>query len=216
MVTATEELRWQAETHANADAGRIVIGSFEAITSMDPIPAIMEELRWERPQLDVEVLRTGFDSAAAILRGEVDAAFVFLPVPDGIQTLPLESGRRCAVMSSGNALVDKGPLTLADLADQSHIGWSDQVPKVYRDFWAVDPRPDGSPVRYSPHAVVDYESALPLIAMGEGIQLPPDAGRWLYPRPGVSYVEVTDLEPWTAALAWLPARRDDPFVTALR
>jgi DNA-binding transcriptional LysR family regulator len=198
----------------------MVIGSFEAMTSVDPIPAVLDELRRARPRLDVEVLRIGFDAATAILRGEVDAAFVALPVPDGIQTLPLTGGPRGAAMSSDNALADRGadggPLTLADLADQPHIGWSERVPKVYRDFWAVDPRPDGEPVRYSPHAVLDYESALPLIAMGEGIQLPPDAARWLYPRPGVSYVEVTGLQPWTAALAWLPGKRDEPFVAALR
>jgi DNA-binding transcriptional LysR family regulator len=98
-------------------------------------------------------------------------------------------------------------VTLADLADQPRIGWSEQVPKVFRDFWSADPQPDGSRVRFSPHSIVDYESALPLIAMGQGIQLPPDATRRLYPRHGVSYVDVTDPEPWTAALCWLPRRR---------
>lgn len=58
------------------------------------------------------------------------------------------------------------------------------------------------------------ESALPLIAMGQGIQLPPDATRRLYPRHGVAYVDVTDLEPWTAALGRLPRRRDEPLVAA--
>ncbi|MPY64126.1 LysR family transcriptional regulator [Streptomyces spongiae] len=216
VVDAADDLRREAESRANAVVGRIVIGSFEAIASMDPIPAVMEQLRGTLPRLEVEVLRTGFDSPAALLRGEVDAAFMFLPVPDGLQTLSLARGTRCAAMSHGNTLADKGPLTLADLGDQPHVGWSEQVPKVYRDFWAVDPRPDGRPVRYSPHTVIDYESALPLIAMGEGIQFPPEAARWLYPRPGVSYVDVTDLEPWTAALAWLPARRDEPIVAALR
>ncbi|WP_179382236.1 LysR family transcriptional regulator [Streptomyces sp. SA15] len=216
VVEAADGLCREAATRANAAAGRMVIGSFEAMTSVDPIPAVLDELRRTRPRLDVEVLRIGFDAATAILRGEVDAAFVALPVPDGIQTLPLTGGPRCAAMSSDNALADRGPLTLADLARKPHIGWSERVPKVYRDFWAVDPRPDGEPVRYTPHAVVDYESALPLIAMGEGIQLPPDAARWLYPRPGVSYVEVTGLQPWTAALAWLPGKRDEPFVAALR
>jgi DNA-binding transcriptional LysR family regulator len=87
---------------------------------------------------------------------------------------------------------------------------------VFRDFWSADPQPDGSRVRFSPHSIVDYESALPLIAMGQGIQLPPDATRRLYPRHGVSYVDVTDPEPWTAALCWLPRRRDEPLVAALR
>ncbi|WP_328344586.1 hypothetical protein OG873_32860 [Streptomyces violaceus] len=52
--------------------------------------------------------------------------------------------------------------------------------------------------------------------MGQGTQLPPDTTRWLCPRRGVSYVEVTDLEPWTAALGRLPRSREEPLVAALR
>ncbi|MEV5829200.1 hypothetical protein AB0L25_26935 [Spirillospora sp. NPDC052242] len=44
----------------------------------------------------------------------------------------------------------------------------------------------------------------------------PEVARLLYPRPGVAYVEVTDLEPWTIALAWRPEDRDAPGVAALR
>ncbi|MFI6373447.1 LysR family transcriptional regulator [Streptomyces sp. NPDC050546] len=216
VVEAAEELRREAESQANAAAGRIVIGSFEAITSMDPIPAVLEELRENFPQVEVDVVRMGFDSGPAVLRGEVDAAFLFLPVPDGVQTLALAGGPRCVAMADGHPLASRDAVTLADLADEPRIGWSEQVPKVFRDFWSAGPRPDGTPVRFSPHAIVDYESALPLIAMGQGIQLPPDTTRWLYPRRGVSYVDVTDLEPWTAALGWLPSRRDEPLVAALR
>ncbi|MFF7309216.1 LysR substrate-binding domain-containing protein [Streptomyces sp. NPDC008137] len=216
VVEAAEELRREAERRANAAAGRIVIGSLEAITSMDPIPAVLEELRKEFPQLEVDVVRMGFDAGQAVLRGDVDAAFLFLPVPDGVQTLALAGGPRCVAMADSHPFAARGALTLADLADQPRIGWSEQVPRVFRDFWSAGPRPDGTPVRFSPHAVVDYESALPLIAMGQGIQLPPDVARRLYPRHGVSYVDVTDLAPWTAALGWLPSRRDEPLVAALR
>lgn len=216
VVEAADELRREAEARANTAAGRIVIGSLEAVTSVDPIPAILDELQENRPQLEVDVVRMGFDAGPAILRGDVDAAFLFLPVPEGVQTLALADGPRCAAMADDHPLAARGSLTLADLADQPRIGWSEQVPKVFRDFWSTDPGPDGSPVRFSQHAIVDYESALPLIAMGQGIQLPPDASRWLYPRRGVTYVDVTGLEPWTAALGWLPSRRDEPLVAALR
>ncbi|MEV5007011.1 hypothetical protein ACIQFZ_26250 [Streptomyces sp. NPDC093064] len=64
--------------------------------------------------------------------------------------------------------------------------------------------------------MVDYESSLLAIVMGEGIQLPPEAARILYPRPGIAYVEVEDLPPLTTALAWLPAKRNHSHVAALR
>ena len=201
-MDAAERLRTSAGHHAAA--GRMVIGSFEAVTSMDPIPAIMDELHRLIPDVDVQILRTGFDYATAILRGDVDASFAFLPVPEGIQTCTLARGARCAAMSSSDPLASEGPLRLSDLSGHEHIGWGPDIPAVWRDFWSVDPRPDGTAVRYSPHTVTDYESALVLIAMGKGIQLPPESARWLYPRSGVAYVDVVDLEPWRTALAWLP------------
>lgn len=213
-VEAAERLRTSARHQAGA--GRMVIGSFEAVTSMDPIPAIMEELHRLMPDLHVQFLRTGFDSPAAILRGDVDASFVFLPVPDGIQTCTLAHGARCAVVSSSDPLAGEGPLRLSDLSERAHLGWSPEIHAEWRNFWSVDPRPDGTAVRYSPHAVADYESALALIALGQGIQLPPESARRLYPRAGVAYVDVVDLEPWQTALAWLPRNRDKPTVAALR
>ncbi|MEV6591240.1 GAF domain-containing protein [Streptomyces acidicola] len=70
-------------------------------------------------------------------------------------------------------------------------------------------------------AILDFlgamaEQAALAIAMGEGIQLPPSVAQVLYPRLGVAYVEVEGVQPWTIALAWLPPKRDHPFVEALR
>lgn len=205
-----------AAARARAGTGRLVVGSSEAITSVDPVPSVLDRFRRRLPGVDLRIRRSGFDAATDLLEGEVDVAFLFLPVPDGIQHLPLATGSRCAALHADDPLARRDRITLADLTDRIHIGWSTRVPRVYRDHWACDPRPDGTPVRYSAHAVADYESSLLTIAMGQGIQLPPEEARLLYPRPGVAYVEVTDVTPWTAALAWLPARRDDPSVAALR
>ncbi|MEU6006628.1 LysR family transcriptional regulator [Streptomyces sp. NPDC047453] len=216
VVDAVEELRHQARRTAEAGAGQLVIGSFEALASVAPVPAILDELQGRLPGVDVQIRRAAFDTATVLLEGLVDAAFVILPAPEGIQYLEIDTGPRCVAMSASDPLADRATITLADLADRPHIGWSPRVPQVYRDYWACDPRPDSTPVQYTSHSMVDYESSLLAIAMGEGIQLPPDAARILYPRPGVAYVEVEDLPPWTTALAWLPAKRNHPHVAALR
>ncbi|MCP2337436.1 LysR family transcriptional regulator [Actinomadura rupiterrae] len=217
VVAASDHLLRAARRQQDAASQRIVIGAFEAITAVPPISDVINELRDRLDDPDIQIVRSGFAGAGqALLNGEVDAAFLALPVPDGIQTLPLASGPRCAVMASTDPLADKGPLTLADLADRPVVGFSPQVPKVFRDFWAIDPRPDGTPVQYTSHGVGDYESALSVIALGDGIEFVPTIARDLYPRPQVAYVEVSDLEPWTIALAWLPKNRDDENVAALR
>jgi DNA-binding transcriptional LysR family regulator len=217
VIDAADELLTQAAREAEQISGRLVIGSFEALSAMPPIPRVLKEIRERHPRIGIEVRRLGFDEIAdAILDGDVEAAFVFLPVSEGIQVEPLTVGPRCVAMSSKDPLASRPSIALAELGRRPFIGMSDRIPDAWRRFWSCDPRPDGSPVDYTPHAVTDFDSALPLIALGEGIHLPPAAARLLYPRPGVSYVDVTDLPPCTAALAWLPKNRDSPLLTTLR
>ncbi|WP_433871189.1 LysR family transcriptional regulator [Saccharopolyspora sp. CA-218241] len=216
VVEATAELRARAQHAAAAGVGDLVVGSLDALTSIEPASSILDALRHRLPGVNVQIQRAGFDIATVLLEGLVDAAFLILPVPDGVQYVAVDSGPRCAVLSVTDPLADREVITLADLADHTHIGWSPRVPEVYRNYWACDPRPDGSPVRYSSHQAVDYESSLLAIVRGEGIQLPPAIAEQLYPRPGAVYVEVADVPPWSMALAWLPSKRDHPHVAALR
>ncbi|MGW1836132.1 LysR family transcriptional regulator [Streptomyces sp. NPDC002067] len=213
-VRAADRLR--EEAGARSGAGSLVIGSFENIALMEPVPAVIDTFRAALPEVGVRMRRAAFDTATVLLEGEVDVAFLFLPVPDGIQYLTLAEGARCAAISAADPLARREVISLADLRDRPHLGWSPRVPRVYREHWSADPRPDGGPVRYTDHGVVDYAGSLLAIAMGEGIQLPPAAARRLYPRAGVSYLDVKDLTPWSMALAWLPAKRDQPQVKALR
>jgi DNA-binding transcriptional LysR family regulator len=216
VVDATDELNTRARQIAKMRSGRIVIGHFESVTSVEPIPAVLEEARRRLHGVEIEFRRGAFDIATLLLEGEVDAAFVILPVPKGVQHLELGSGPRCAALSADDPLADRDTLTLSDLADRDHIGFSSRVPKVFRDFMAVDPRPDGTRVRYSAHEVLDFESALLAVAGGTGIQMPASVARDLYPRPGIAYVDVTDLTPYSTGLAWRTADRDKPHVAALR
>ncbi|MGI5466526.1 LysR family transcriptional regulator [Streptomyces sp. CA-132043] len=217
MVAAADRLRRVAGERVRTLSGRVVIGSFEAITSIHPIPDVLEELKARHPGIEVEIARTSFaDSAATVLSGGVDAAFLFPPVPPGIQLHRLAEMPRVACLAASDPLADAGPLTLKQLDGHRHIGWSPEIPKVWRDFWSVDPRPDGTPARYTAHQVGEFEPALTAIALGEGIQLPPEPARWLYQRHGVAYTEVTDLAPCHAALAWRARDRDRPIVAALR
>lgn len=54
------------------------------------------------------------------------------------------------------------------------------------------------------------------MAVGEAMCFLPAAARAYFPRPGVTYVDVTDLAPSTSALAWLTARRNESAVIAVR
>lgn len=217
VVASTDRFLQAARQHLNVASKRMVIGAFESITAIPPVASMIKELGDRIDGLDIQIVRSGFAGGVhALFNEEVDAAFVALPVPEGIQTLPLASGERCAVMASTDPLADRDVLSLSDLSDRPVIGFSPDVPKVFQDYWSVDPRPDGASVRYTSHRVTDYESALAAIALGAGIQLVPTVARELYPRPHVSYVPVDGLPPWTIALAWLPKNRDSEPIATLR
>jgi DNA-binding transcriptional LysR family regulator len=217
VVQAVDRLLVQATRECSQGSGTVVIGSFEAVNALPPIPRILEDVRAAHPRVGLQIRRLGFsDFGDAILEGEVDAAFVFLPVTEGIQVQPLHAGARCVAMSSNDVLASESMLTMAQLGSRPYVGMSERTPQMWRRFWSFDPRPDGSRVRFSSHRVADFESALPLIALGDGIQLPPAAARYLYPRPGVAYVDASDLPGCLTALAWLPQNRDRPVVRSLR
>jgi DNA-binding transcriptional LysR family regulator len=71
-----------------AEKGRMRIGSASAMVSADPLPQILGELRNTHPGVETSVASgTSEDLVQRILSGELDAAFVSLPVDArGVQT----------------------------------------------------------------------------------------------------------------------------------
>ncbi|MER8225764.1 LysR family substrate-binding domain-containing protein [Streptomyces sp. NPDC094143] len=155
------------------------------------------------------------DHMAALAQQEVDVVFLRPPVTDDIELHHLATEPRVACLSATHPLANRPGLTLAQLAGIPVVAMPDQVPRLWWDFWAVDPRPDGSRVRYGPVAT-DMESLLHMVAAGEAMCLLPSAARDYFSRPGITYLDVVDLAPSTSALAWLRRRRSEATIRAIR
>lgn len=82
-------------------------------------------------------------------------------------------------------------------------------------FWAINPRPNGIPIRFGPLAV-DVEGVLQAIARNQAIGFLPASARDFYPRPGIVYRELVDAPPCTMALTWFARNRDRPHVALMR
>jgi DNA-binding transcriptional LysR family regulator len=145
----------------------------------------------------------------------VDAAFLRGPLPDGMQSLRLATEPRVVCLSADDPLAGRDTLTLAQLADRAVVDMPPQVPRQWWDRLTVNPRPDGTEVRFGP-VVRDTEAMILAVTQGRAITFLPAAARRLYPRAGITYVDCPELGASTAELAWLPVNRDDPAVTALR
>ncbi len=215
-VEAADRIRRTADAQTRQLSGRLLVGSIGAEAAMPHTRAVLRALHDSHPGITVQLLSLNFvEHIAALLRQDVDVVFLRPPVPEGIELHHLATEPRVACLPADDMLAGLPRLTLAQLADHPVVAMPEEVPRVWWDFWAVDPRPDGSPVRYGPVAT-DMESLFHIVAGGEAICFLPAAARELFPRPSVRYLDVTDLTPSTAAMAWLSTRQSEPGIAAIR
>lgn len=218
VIESMERLQRLAGQQSRQTAGQIVLGVIGGESAQPYTHAMLAELRRMHPGISVEIRSLDFAGQfRAVADGDVDAAVLRPPVPAGLQTLKLATEPRVAVLSASDPLVAGGATSvrLAQLRDHTYIDIPAEADREWWHFWSVNPRPDGTSVRYGP-AVGDIEALMTAVARGQGIAFLPAAARSLYPRPGVTYVDVPDLPPSTAALVWAAKNRSAPAVAALR
>ncbi|MFC4472496.1 LysR family transcriptional regulator [Streptomyces xiangluensis] len=215
-VEAMGQLRVRADQWARTLAGHVVVGTIGAEAAMPYTHAILEHLHARHPRITVEIRTLNFtEHLAQLLSGDIDIAFLRPPVPPTIELLELATEPRVACLPATDPLANRAEVSLADLTDRAFVDVPPEVPRIWWDFWAVDPRPDGTRVRYGP-VVSDMEGLLLAVARGEGMCFLPAAARDLFPRPGVRYLDVVDLSPSVSALGWLAQHRHRPGVQAMR
>jgi DNA-binding transcriptional LysR family regulator len=108
---------------AGAERGRLRIGSASAMILTDPLPKILKELRRQHPAAEVAVI-SGTSGALVdqILAGELDIAFVSLPVDvRGIQTERLSEDQLVAIASPRHKLAKQRTISAYTLAGEKLI-----------------------------------------------------------------------------------------------
>ncbi|MFF8446657.1 LysR family transcriptional regulator [Streptomyces leeuwenhoekii] len=218
VVEAMARLRSHAIEYSRQAHGRLVLGFIAGEAAMPYTHTILTELHRRQPRITVELRALTFgNQVEALANGEVHAALLRFPLPRTLRTIRLVTEPRVACLPAVDglaALPAERPVTLADLANHLVVDMPEQAPRDWWDDWAVNPRPDGSPVHFGPVAA-DIEGLLHIVARGQAISFLPASARSLYPRPGVTYLDVADAPQSTAALAWMPMDRDRPVLSAL-
>ncbi|KAB2339288.1 LysR family transcriptional regulator [Actinomadura rudentiformis] len=216
VVEGIDQLRRTADAQLRQLTGRLTVGTVGAEAAMPYTRAVLQELNHQHPHITVQVLSLNLvDHFADLMQQKVDVVFLRPPVPDGIELHQLAIEPRVACLPADDPLANEPQIMLEQLADRPVVDVPPQVPRTWWDFWAVDPRPDGSRVRYGP-VVTDLEALLHIVAQGKAMSFLPAAARDFFPRPGIRYVDVVDLSPSTCSLAWLSKRRNEPTITAIR
>jgi DNA-binding transcriptional LysR family regulator len=108
---------------AGAERGRLRIGSASAMVLTDQLPTILKELRKQHPRAEIGVT-SGTSEALVeqILKGELDIAFVSLPVDArGIQTERLSEDQLVAIASPRHKLAKHKSVSAYTLAGERLI-----------------------------------------------------------------------------------------------
>jgi len=108
---------------AGAERGRLRIGSASAMVLTEQLPAILKELRKQHPAAEIAVTSgTSEVLVDQILAGEVDVAFVSLPVDvRGIKTERLSEDQLVAIASPRHKLAKQRTISAYTLAGERLI-----------------------------------------------------------------------------------------------
>src|SRR5947207_12058982 len=108
---------------AGAERGRLRIGSASAMVLTDQLPGILKELRKQHPAAEIAVASgTSEVLVDQILAGEVDVAFVSLPVDvRGIKTERLSEDQLVAIASPRHKLAKQRTISAYTLAGERLI-----------------------------------------------------------------------------------------------
>jgi DNA-binding transcriptional LysR family regulator len=108
---------------AGAERGRLRVGSASAMVSADPLPTLLKELRKDHARADLFVTSGTSESLVAqILAGELDVAFVSLPVESQeVQTELLSRDELVAIAHPSHKLASQRVISAAMLGAENLI-----------------------------------------------------------------------------------------------
>ncbi|CAL9642904.1 LysR family transcriptional regulator [Streptomyces sp. enrichment culture] len=218
VVHAMAQLRRRATAYSRELRGHLVVGFIAGDAAMPTTHAILDELRARHPRITVTLRSLPFDEQFdALADGDVQAAFLRPPLPLGVRSMPLSTEPRVACLSAADplaALAADRPVTLTDLTDHLVVDVPVSSSRTWWDNWAINPRPDGTPVRFGPVAS-DIEALLNTVARGTAMSFLPAAARNFYARPGLAYIDVIDAPGTASVLVWMRDDRERPAVEGL-
>ncbi|GAA1663441.1 LysR family transcriptional regulator [Glycomyces endophyticus] len=200
-LAAADRVRAAADRHRHGGVLRV---GFEASGAGELTTRARAEFARRRPGVRVVPKRFDWGGEAAALRdGAVDAAFVWLPADlAGCESALVHTEPRVVGLPVGHRLAGRAAVDVVETNGEP-LMWTDKAPREWVDWWAVNPRPDGSEPRWGPKND-NVEEMLEQVAEGAAVCFAPASMAAYYARPDLVWVPLADAEPLRVALAWRP------------
>ncbi|MEV6100688.1 LysR substrate-binding domain-containing protein [Nocardia sp. NPDC051981] len=177
---------------------QLTLGFLEgaALTLTDPI---LSAFRQRHPGARLELRQFAYnDPSAGLCGGEVDVAFVRLPIsaPE-LDFMPLFSEPVVVALPPGHRLADRTVVSAQDLLDEPILG-SACADRAWNSFWELDSHRGGRAAPVVSRSTTLLEEMHKVMA-GVGIVVTAAACRWLT-FPGVKLVPIADAAPSRVAV----------------
>jgi DNA-binding transcriptional LysR family regulator len=200
VLRQSERLVAAAQRHARGETGVLRVG-FAASGAGELTTRARAEFARRHPGVRVEPKRFDWGQEADAVRdGRVDVAFVWLPNDlGGLHAQVVHTEPRVAGLATTHPLAGRAGISVLEVADDP-LMWTERAPRAWVDWWAVNPRPDGSSPHFGP-TNDNVEEMLEQVAEGLAICFAPASLARYYARPDLAWVPITDVEPLRVALA---------------
>ncbi|HEX3788394.1 MAG TPA: LysR family substrate-binding domain-containing protein [Pseudonocardiaceae bacterium] len=147
-------------------------------------------------------------AADALRGGRADVAFVWLPADlTDLHAELVHTEPRVVGLPAGHSLAGRDGISVPEVNDEP-LMWTERAPRAWVDWWAVNPRPDGSAPHWEP-LNDDVEEMLEKVAEGTAICFAASSMARFYARPDLVWVPLTDVPPLRVVLAWLAGADTD-------
>ncbi len=217
-VTADVEVARVAQALARGAHSTITFGYLGVPPGLTN-PDLIEAATAAHPDLELSLHELPFPSTpTASWLEQVDVAIASRPAADPhVWSLPLRAEPRVVLAPQSHRLASRSELTVAEVLDETFLGFDPTVDEMWAGFWSLDDYRGGPPPHLTAERSVNAQERFAMMAAGRGITTAPSFHAAIVSNalPGIVAIPLRDADPAILSLVGREDRRN-PSVEALR
>jgi DNA-binding transcriptional LysR family regulator len=209
-VSAFDEAMDRAGRRGRGETGQLTVG-FTAAAAIELMPLILSAFSERHPEVELRLRESTYaDTSGGLASETADVAFVRPPLhTTGLWFEVLTEEPRVVALPESHRLARRESVSVAEILDEPVVGNS-EAGEEWERFWLLSDFRDGRPPSIAAQAET-YEAELQIVAAGRAISVTCGASSRYYARPGLAFVEIIDIPPSQAVLAY-HAGEPEPLV----
>ena len=204
-IEAADDAALAARSLARAGRGVLRFG-FLGIPPSEKAPELFARFHASHTEVEIAFRELGFPSRSTVAwLADVDIALCFSPTPHpDVEICALRAEPRLVLVSQEHRLADCEEVVVADVLDETYLGFHPSVDPTWAGFWRLDDHRERPPQRVTHDEPSSAWELVALIPAGRGIATIAHSSAILVPEviPGLAVIPLSDANPAVLALAY--------------